>query len=147
MYDLFVGLTPLCVIAAVIGILQNVFFLMAPLFTDVGIMDIYPSFLWNSFKTTLSTYGMLVFSSTLLYILERKRFPRVKLSIKIASVLLWPIFLLLAAPLQIIAVFVKEVKWTPIPHVHATAAESLKVTSDKAKKSPASINLREKKIS
>ncbi|MBQ8409252.1 MAG: glycosyltransferase family 2 protein [Clostridia bacterium] len=136
MYDLFVGLTPLCVVAALIGLLQNLFFFIAPLVTDVGIMDIYPQYLLNTLQTTLGTYAMLIFSSTLLYILERKRFPKIKLSIKIASVLLWPVFLLIAAPLQILAVFIRDVKWVPIPHTHAMAIENVNTSEEKAEKAP-----------
>ncbi len=130
-YDLLVGLTPLCVIGFVIGILQNLFFLAAPIFTRVSVLDIYPAFLLNSAGTTGFTYLLLIFSSTLLYIVEGKRFPKVKLSLKIASVLLWPAFLLIAAPLQIIAVFKKKVAWTPIPHTHATAIEGLVLEREK----------------
>ena len=127
MYDLLVGLTPLCVVGFAIGLLQNLFFLMAPFFTEATLADIYPAYLINSLNTLVMTYLTLIFSSTLLYILEGKRFPRVKLTVKIASVLLWPLFLLIAAPLQIIAVFKKEVVWTPIPHVHNAAIESVKI--------------------
>ncbi len=118
-YDLLVGLTPLCVIGTVIGILQNLTFLLAPLFTDSTLMDIYPTYLINSLNTTALTYVMLIFSSSLLYIVEGKRFPKISFGLKVASVLLWPAFLLIAAPLQIIAVFKKKVVWTPIPHKHA----------------------------
>lgn len=145
MYDLLVGLMPLCVVAALIAILQNLFFLMAPLFTNVGLADIYPTFLLNSLKTTLGTYLTLIFSSTLLYILERKRFPKVRFSIKLASVLLWPIFLLIAAPLQIIAVFKREVTWVPIPHTHATAIEN--VNESEKKTAPAYMKRETKKVS
>lgn len=145
MYDLFVGLTPLCVIATLIGLLQNVFFLMAPIFTEVGIADIYPQFAWNSLQTTLGTYLTLLCSSTLLFIMERKRFPKIKMSIIVLTILLWPLFLLIAAPLQIIAVFKREVKWVPIPHTHATAIEN--VNEGEKKTVPAYMKRETKKVS
>ncbi len=144
MYDLLVGLTPLCVIGAVIGILQNLFFFIAPLFTDIAWMDIYPAYLKNTLLTTAVTYLTLIFSSTLLYIVEGKRFPKIKLSLKVASVLLWPAFLLLAAPLQIIAVFKKKVSWIPIPHTNGTAIEHVVLEGSHR---PAILTVKEEKAS
>ncbi len=130
MFDLWVGLLPLCAVAALIGILQNIFFLLAPIFTEASLLDIYIPFLTNGLYTTVGSYLVLVFSSALLYALERKRFPKVRFSVKLASILLWPIFLFIAAPLQIIAVFKREVVWVPIPHTHATAIENVSCKTD-----------------
>lgn len=126
MYDLLVGLTPLCVIGAVIGALQNLFFLLAPAFTDATLVDIYSEFLLNSVVTFGGSYALLVFSSALLYALECKRFPKIRADRLIVSILLWPLFLLIAAPFQIAAVFIKDMAWKPIPHTHALTVEHIR---------------------
>ena len=122
--DILVGLTPLCIVAAAITLLQNIFFLLSPLFGG-SLGDIYPTYLLNTLGTLLSSYGLLLISSTLLYFLERKKLPRARASTVIAAILLWPIFLLVAAPLQIIAPFCKNLAWKQIPHTHATAVENV----------------------
>lgn len=147
LYDMLIGLTPLCIITAVISVLQNIFFLLAPIFTDSTLWDIYSEFIPNSIGTFIFSYVLLIFSSALVCFLERKRLPQAKLSVKIAAVLVWPAFLLIAAPLQIIALFKKNVGWTPIPHTHATVIDNIKFEDKEKAKVAARAELNAKKVS
>lgn len=61
-------------------------------------------------------YIVLFLLGIICYIKERKRIKNVSLFKKIFSVILWPIFTMLIIPLQIVAVFKKDIAWTQIVH-------------------------------
>ena len=67
----------------------------------------------------------MIFASVILFILERKRFPKIKMSIKILSIFLWPIFLLVSVPAEVVALFCRNLGWKPIPHTDTTCIEHL----------------------
>lgn len=62
----------------------------------------------------------------LLLLLERRRIPKVKTSVMVSAVLLWPFFLLLNVLLNILAFFNKNMKWKPIPHGLPASAPRVK---------------------
>ena len=73
----------------------------------------------------LFSYALMVFASLLLYWMERKRFPKIPLWIKIVSAFVWPFFLLVSSPAEIAALFMKNVAWKPIPHSDTTDFDTL----------------------
>ena len=74
---------------------------------------------------TLFSYSLMVIASILIYVLERKRIPKMPLWIKIVSALVWPLFLLCSYPCEIVALFTRNVGWKPIPHSDTTDFDTL----------------------
>lgn len=114
-YDIAVSILPLGLIGVVLWIVQLVLIALCPLFghDPARVWAIYgilsaAGFVFSYICTTL--VGLL------LLLLERRRIPKVKTSVMISAVLLWPFFLLLNVLLNILAFFNKNMKWKPIPH-------------------------------
>ncbi len=123
-FDIFVNIMPVCVITVAITVLKHIFYLLSPLFGK-SLGEVYGHHLVNFGKTFLFSYIVMIFASVIMFILERKRFPKIKMSIKILSVLLWPIFLLVSVPAEVVALFCRNLGWKPIPHTDTTCMEHL----------------------
>ena len=123
-YDISVNILPVCVITACITLLQILLSVLAPLFGHSWTECLYD---WavSGLPNAIFSYLLIVFTSALLYFLERKRFPKMPLYIKIVSTLLWPIFLFLSIPAEVVALFTKNVGWKPIPHSDQTVFDDL----------------------
>ena len=117
-YDLSINILPVCVIATAFFLLQTVAVLLAPVFypAQYSFVDVLLTHLVGIARGFVGTYSGLALASILLYILERKRIKNVKIWTRITSVLAFPIFLLLSAPLEICSLFMKNLGWKPIPH-------------------------------
>ena len=135
-YDISVNILPVCVISAGIFLIQIILHALA--FFIVYHCDL-PQ-LWIDFQDWLkwdlivfiASYIPMVFATALIYILERKRFPKVSLPIKILSCLLWPAFLFLSIPMEVVALFSKNLGWKPIPHSDTTDFDTLNATHTQA---------------
>lgn len=126
-YDISVNILPVCIISAVLTIVQHILYLFSPLFGE-SIADVYLRMLPSMLINFAITYVLTALSGLLIYILERKRIPHVRLSVKILSVLLWPLFVLVAIPMEIVALFSKNLGWKPIPHTDTTDFDKLNET-------------------
>lgn len=117
-YDLSINILPVCVIATAFFLLQAIAVLLAPVFfpAEYNFVDVLLTHLFGVARGFVITYGTIAFSSILLYILEHKRIKGVKIWTRITSVLVFPIFLLMSAPLEICSLFMKNLGWKPIPH-------------------------------
>ena len=119
----------------VLTLLQNVVYLLSPLF-GASLADVYAESGWSTLINIGISYGMTALTGVLLYIIERKRIPHVKLHTKIFSVLLWPIFIFLSVPMEIVALFAKNLGWKPIPHNDTTDFDKLNKTPCFEEKAP-----------
>lgn len=123
-YDILVNIMPYCSINIFIWLLNFIFIAFTPLF------GINTATFWQQWAITTgislaTTYVTLLWQPILLFILEHKRIKGVSFFNKILITILWPIFLLFAFPLEIIALFCKNLGWSKIPHTDTTNFESL----------------------
>ena len=119
MFDFLVNSLPICVIASAISVFQFIAYLFAPLFGQDG-FEVIKNGIISMIPSSVCSYLLLVILSIIIYITEAHRIKNVKLHIKIASSLLWPIFLLIAAPIEIVALFWRNLQWKEIPHTNTT---------------------------
>ncbi len=124
--DIFVNILPVCVIGVVTLLIRYSMYFFAPLFGH-NWYDVFNVFL-ELVPGMILSYLTLVLASVLLYTAERKRFPKISLSIKFLSTILWPFFLFLSVPAEIVALFTKNVGWKPIPHADKTTFDNLNTT-------------------
>lgn len=123
-YDITVNILPILTISCGIFFLQIILLLLSPLF-GYSLADVALNWLCVTGIFTVSSYATLALASGMLYFLERKRIPKVSLPLKIASVLATPLFLFIAFPMEIVALFSKNLGWAPIPHKDTTSIDSL----------------------
>ena len=139
-YDISVNILPVCIINACLFIMQIGLYLAAFLitcFSDApGVKEEYLRWIrWDGF-VALASYVLAVFATALIYILEQKRFPRVRLPLKILSCILWPAFLLLSIPMEVVALFSRNLGWKPIPHSDTTDFDTLNSTPGRPGNAP-----------
>ncbi len=125
-YDISVNIMPVCVISSALLVLQVVLTAISPLF------GVDPIQIWEVVKSSLLNIGFsyltTALSALLLFILEHKRIKGVKFGLKLAAILLWPIFLALSIPFEYIALFRKNVGWKAIPHTDTTKFDAVNET-------------------
>jgi cellulose synthase/poly-beta-1,6-N-acetylglucosamine synthase-like glycosyltransferase len=131
LFDITVNILPFCVITTVITLMQIASsvvraFLGGNFWISLG------HHLLSALPMTLFSYSLMVIASVLIYVLERKRIPKMPLWIKIASALVWPLFLLCSYPCEIVALFKRNVGWKPIPHSDTTDFDTLNEESSEA---------------
>ncbi len=124
-YDLSINILPACVIGAVVLVLQTIAYLSAPIFTNISFGETISFWAKATLPFILIGYLTTVLSSIIIYIIERKRIREVNLFVKIASSLIWPIFLFVSTPAEIVALFWKNMQWKAIPHTNTTNFDAL----------------------
>ena len=128
-YDITVNILPICIIGVTISLMQTIALCFSPLFGH----DIFQVLLAN-FKGILNglgaSYAIAIFASVIIYFVERKRLPQTSLWIKIASCLLFPAFVLVSVPAEVVALFAKNLGWKAIPHTDTTNIEKLQSQRD-----------------
>ena len=139
-YDIGVNILPVCVITVAVTVLKHVLFLLSPLF-GMSLKEVYTSYLGSFWIMYAVAYVMTVLSAVILYIIERDRIPKMSLSLKIVSIVLWPIFLLVSFPSEIVAVCKKEIAWKPIPHQDRTTFDHLNESDEESVKEEESVKL------
>ncbi len=123
LFDMFVNILPICILSTSIFLLQLICTAIAPLFgfdavkvwTDYGITLAY---------TVICFYAINILGGLVVLIAEHKRLKNVNAGVLIGAMLLWPIFLFLSIPLEIMCLFVK-VGWKQIPHEDTTTFEQV----------------------
>ncbi len=131
-YDLTINIMPACVIATVVMLLQAIAYLIAPFVSDVSFVDMLLFYLRTSWPYMVGGYGIMVLASIVIYIIERKRIQNVSIFVKIGSTLLWPVFLFISIPAEIVALFWRNMKWKPIPHENTTDFDALNQPAEEA---------------
>lgn len=136
-YDITVNVLPIGVITTLLFVLDHTLALLTPLFVPgTTILEVYMSKLPGMILTTALSYIGTVLLTILVYILEGKRIPKVNFFIKVLSVLLLPLFTLLAVPMDVISLFCKNLGWKPIPHTDTTDMEQLHADHHEAETNP-----------
>lgn len=123
-YDIMVNILPVCVITSALFLIHTFLLLLAPLFGEPLSTSIVPDLLGFA-RGMLFSYALMVLASIVIYIIEGKRIKGVSLGMKILSSILWPIFLMVSVPAEIVALFMKNVGWKTIPHTDTTSFSDL----------------------
>jgi len=119
MFDFFVNCLPMCVIAFTLAFVQFVAVLLSPLF-GYDLAEVLSNSFISSLPATVFSYLLLFSLSIVIYITERDRIKNVSVWIKLSSALLWPVFLMIATPIELVALFWKNLQWKEIPHTNTT---------------------------
>ncbi|MBQ8310701.1 MAG: glycosyltransferase family 2 protein [Clostridia bacterium] len=131
LFDITVNILPFCVITTAVTLLQLIVSFIRALISEGFWSALVAGFI-KGLPMTLFSYGLMVVASALIYILERKRIPKMPIWIKIVSAFIWPIFLLMSFPCEIVALFTKNVGWKPIPHSDTTSFDTLNEESEES---------------
>lgn len=123
-YDFSVNVLPICIIAAFLFIAQLICLGLAPVFGHDAVA-VWTDWAINSAYSVAAYYVVMFFTAILLFIIERKRIRHVSFGLKVLTVLLWPLFIALSTPIEVISLFIKNMKWKTIPHKDARSVDSL----------------------
>lgn len=137
-YDMFINCMPVCAIVTAIGALQMIAYLFSPLF-GVSFVDAVTKCLTTLSFSLFSFCVTNFFAAIIAFIAERKRITGVSFGHKVLITLLWPLFVLIQFPIDIIAIFKKNLGWKPIPHEDTTNFETLNKLKDCARDDSVSI--------
>lgn len=137
-YDMFINCMPVCAIVTAIGALQMIAYLLSPLF-GVPLVDAVMKCLTTLGFSLFSFCVTNLFTAIITFIAERKRIKGVSFGHKVLITLFWPLFVLIQFPIDIIAIFKKNLGWKPIPHEDTTNFEALNKLKDCARDDSISI--------
>lgn len=122
-YDILVNCLPIGIITTALFAINVVMVLLSPIF---GVhISYWLEWLKQFGISLLVSYAMLYASGILIFILERKRIKDVSLFKKIIMSFVWPIFMFLSIPIEIFALFSKNIGWKAIPHKDTTTFEKI----------------------
>lgn len=124
-YDMMVNITPQFIINLSLAVIQICFLIVLSI---IGFENVL--WLWRDLGCSwLMTIATTIISNFLIavavFIWEHKRIKNVKTGIKILTCLTYPFFRLLDWPMQIVALFSKNLAWKTIPHSDQTNFEQL----------------------
>ena len=123
-YDNIANILPFCLVLTTLGIVQFILLAIAPAF-GFGFWDVMIPWLKGMAISAASAYLGCVANAILLFIIERKRIQGVKWYQKILLTLIWPVFLGIQFPIDVVALFNKNCGWKTIPHDDTTDFETL----------------------
>lgn len=124
LYDIFINCMPILLVTLGLGLLQFVCTLFAPLF-GISFGAAMLGWLKTFGMSCLAFYVANFVSAIVIFIAEHKRIQGVAWWRKILIVLTWPLFLMLQFPIDVVALFSKNLGWKPIPHADTTDFETL----------------------
>lgn len=124
LYDIFINCMPICLVTLGIGLAQLICYLFAPL---AGINLGFALLQWlKMFGWMMLTFYITCFlQAGVVFIAERKRIKDLSFGRKLALCLVWPLFLLIQYPMDVVALFQKNIGWKVIPHTDTTSIENL----------------------
>lgn len=136
LYDLTTNMIPSTLMYFALFLLQVILLLLTPLVSpETSLSDVFlrmgesiwnpGGLLWIWLRNTLFSAVLLVISAAVIFISERKRIKHVSLGKKILIALCWPLFLLIQLPMDIQALFSKNLGWKPIPHADKTSFDKV----------------------
>lgn len=142
LFDIAYNISPIVITFFFLTVLQVILLLLGPLFTDLSMYQIFinydhsqnwlmnlvfnQSYLFSNARTTILGYFGMVFMAILCFIMGRKKIRHVNIFLKIALIILWPLFLAIQFLIDIHALFVRNLAWKTIPHKDDTDIEKLK---------------------
>lgn len=124
LYDTFMNCMPIFLVTFGFGLLQFIMYLFAPL-AGISLGTALLSWLKMFGWSCLSFYITCFVQAIIVFIAEHKRIKDVSFGKKVLITLTWPLFLMLQFPIDIIALFCKNLGWKPIPHADTTDFETL----------------------
>jgi len=140
-YDILVNCLPFGLIMTGLAILQVILTLFCPLFgislheTFLGVSDPNASFimhiinakgfLYTTLRSVIMGYIGSVITAIVVFILGHKRIKNVSLPRKIWLTIVWPLFLFIQFPMDVQALFSKNLGWKVIPHQDKTRIGNL----------------------
>lgn len=136
LYDLTTNMIPSSLIWFALFLLQLVLLLITPLVSPgVSFQEIFlrmgdsfwnpAGLLWIWLRNALFSTVILMISAAVIFVTERKRIKNVSLGKKILVSLFWPLFLAIQLPMDIQALFSKNLGWKPIPHADKTTFDKV----------------------
>ena len=136
LYDIFINCMPICLVTLGIGLAQLICYLFAPL---AGISLGFALLQWlKMFGWMMLTFYITCFlQAGVVFIAERKRIKDLSFGRKLALCLVWPLFLLIQYPMDVVALFQKNIGWKVIPHTDTTSIENL---HEEIKQTQATVN-------
>ncbi len=130
-YDIFTNCLPFCLIFFIIGVIQFLLLAITPLIDKE--MTLTQIFIGNNFniitsqayvptlvRNVITSYVSTFLMSVLIFIVERKRIHNVSFIKKVFICLFWPLFLLIQFPIDVQALFSRNLGWKEIPHSDTT---------------------------
>ncbi|MBE6675002.1 MAG: glycosyltransferase [Ruminococcaceae bacterium] len=126
-YDMTVKVLPVFIITTVLFFARLITVSLAPVFfpEQYTLSGVILHWALRSLGFFGFAYALMVISSIIIFVVERKRIKNVSLGIKILSTLVWPFFLVIATPAEFVAIFSKNLGWKEIPHKNTTSFEDL----------------------
>ncbi len=125
-YDMIANIMPFGLILTGLTILQVALLLFTPLFVpSMTFGAVVLNWLKNFGMTCLVSYLMTFIGAIVIFIGERKRIQGVSFLKKVALCLIWPFFLAIQLPIDVVALFNKNCGWKVIPHNDTTDFEKL----------------------
>ena len=141
-FDITINTLPLPLVILALFIIQTVLFLTAPLvdpsvtLRDVFLGDTYNWIVSNGVlfhwlrSAVFSTVSMWA-CGLVIFVAERKRIKGVSLWHKILISLFWPLFIFIQFPMDVQALFSRNLGWKPIPHSDQTTFENVNTEDTK----------------
>ena len=124
-YDLMANSLPFCLLYVFLYLGQFIMLLFSPLF-GLTLWPLIQAMMINLCWTLLAGYLTFALSAALLFIIERKRIPKMSFMKKAAICLVFPLFMGLQFPIDVVAFFSKNLQWKVIPHKDTTKANEVK---------------------
>lgn len=124
LFDIFVNCMPICLVTFGLALLQFICYLFAPL-AGIGLGTALLAWLKMFGWTCLTFYISCFVQAIIVFIAEHKRIKGVSFGRKVAICLLWPLFVAISYPMEIQALFSKNLGWKVIPHNDTTDFETV----------------------
>lgn len=126
LYDMSVNILPVCIISFVLFAAQAICLAFAPLmgYDSSQIANIWIYWAIGVGFSMVCFYLVNFIAGIVILIAERKRIKNVSGGVLFGALILWPIFVSLSVPLEIMCLFVK-VGWKAIPHKDTTTFEQV----------------------
>lgn len=123
-YDITANILPVLVTTLILFFVQAALTAFAPL-AGIPAADAWSTWGINTAKSMGLYYTSTLILTILLAVTERKRIKGVSFPLKLAAIILCPIFLYLSVPIEAVCLFIRNVKWKTIPHNDTTAIEQI----------------------
>ena len=121
-YDLCANCLPFCLMYVFIYVAQFVLLLFAPLF-GISLAPLLLSYILSLSITLGIGYLTFFFTAVLLFILERKRVKKMSFWKKTKICLVFPFFMGLQFPIDVVAMCSRNLTWKVIPHKNNSSVD------------------------